>query len=242
MSRIFDALQRAEVDNSEADLSELSAATEVLQRAELRTITQRKSEGRFEHFETEESPERDTPFSLHAVSQVVAAVGASVADVASLKQKNASQFEKFQSLPISVPTQNRLVCLTDDESLAAEKFRFLGLRLQHLQRERTLKRVLITSTIPQEGKSMVAGNLACTLARKATQKTLLLEGDVRRPSLSSMFGLERLPGICDCLRGERGLAESIYYLEGAGLWILPAGTAPKNPLELLQSGKLTSLM
>ena len=61
---------------------------------------------------------------------------------------------------VVVPPQNRLVCLTDSESLAAEKFRFLGISLQNLRRERPLKKVLITSTIPQEGKSTVSANLA----------------------------------------------------------------------------------
>ncbi len=105
----------------------------------------------------------------------------------------------------AVPPQSRLVCLTDSESLAAEKFRFLGVRLQHLRRDRPLKKVLITSTIPQEGKSMVSANLACTLAQRTQQRTLLLEGDLRRPSLSQMFGLGRIPGICECLQGERNL-------------------------------------
>ena len=84
--------------------------------------------------------------------------------------------------------ESRLVCLQDDNSLAAEKFRFLGVSLKHLQRERQLKKVLITSTIPQEGKSMVSANLACTLGRTTQEKILLVEGDVRRPSLSHLFG------------------------------------------------------
>ena len=111
---------------------------------------------------------------------------------ASPDEQRWKQFGQFQSLQVAVPPESRLVCLTDNESLAAEKFRFLGSRLQHLRRERQLKKVLITSTIPQEGKSMVSANLACTLARRTQQRTLLVEGDVRRPSLSQMFGLERI--------------------------------------------------
>ena len=119
---------------------------------------------------------------------------------------------------------------------------FWGSACRHLRRDRPLKKVLITSTIPQEGKSMVSANLACTLARRTQQRTLLMEGDVRRPSLSQMFGLGRIPGICECLQGERDLMSSIYHLEGPGLWFLPAGSAPKNPLELLQSGRLSAMM
>jgi capsular exopolysaccharide synthesis family protein len=103
--------------------------------------------------------------------------------------------------------------------------------------------VLITSTIPQEGKSMVVANLACTLALRTQQKILLLEGDLRRPSLSQRFGLGRNPGLCECLlQSERSLTKSIYHLDSPNLWILPAGSAPSNALELLQSSRLSALM
>jgi capsular exopolysaccharide synthesis family protein len=159
-----------------------------------------------------------------------------------LDSQRSEVFGQFESLEVVIPPHNRLVCLTDNESLAAEKFRFLGISLQHLRRDRALKKLLITSTIPQEGKRTVSGNLACALARRTQQRTLLIEGDVRRPSLSQMFGLGRIPGICECLQGERDLKKSVYRLEGPGLWFLPAGIAPKNPLELLQSGKLSAMM
>ena len=89
---------------------------------------------------------------------------------------------------------------------------------------------------------MVAANLACTLALRTQQRTLVLEGDLRRPSLSQMFGLGRNPGISEWLEGDRSLTTSIYHLEGPNIWILPAGSAPSNALELLQSGRLSSLM
>jgi capsular exopolysaccharide synthesis family protein len=89
---------------------------------------------------------------------------------------------------------------------------------------------------------MVAANLACTLARRKEQRTLLLEGDVRRPALSKMFGLDRIPGICEWLQDDHRQMTNIYYLEGPGFWILPAGSASGNPLELLQSRKLSIVM
>jgi capsular exopolysaccharide synthesis family protein len=159
-----------------------------------------------------------------------------------LNERNLEKFAQFQSLKLSIHPQNQLVCFTDSECLAAEKFRFLGVRLRHLRRERPLHKVLITSTIPHEGKSMVAANLACTLARRMQQRTLLLEGDVRRPSLSQTFGLTQMPGICEWLQGDQSEATNIYHLEGPGLWILPAGKALNNPSELLQSRRLSALM
>ena len=104
------------------------------------------------------------------------------------------------------------------------------------------RKLLVTSSIPQEGKSTCSANLACSLALRAQQRTLLLEGDVRRPSLSQIFALAPRPGICEWLREERKLPESIYFLEGPGLWFMPAGSSPSNPLELLQSGKVTTLL
>jgi capsular exopolysaccharide synthesis family protein len=141
-----------------------------------------------------------------------------------------------------VSPQSRLVSITDKEGLAAEKFRFLAVRLRQARQKRSLQKVLITSSVPQEGKSTVAANLACTLARRAKQRTLLLDGDLRRPSLEHMFGLGKLPGLCEWLQGDIGPAESIYHLEETGLWMLPAGSTPRNPLELMQSGRLSSMM
>ena len=89
---------------------------------------------------------------------------------------------------------------------------------------------------------MVAANLACALAQRTEQRVLLLEGDLRRPSQSQIFGLGKNPGLNECLRGERALTASIYHLESAGFWILPAGSAPSDALELLQSGRLSELM
>jgi Mrp family chromosome partitioning ATPase len=57
-----------------------------------------------------------------------------------------------------------------------------------------------------------------------------------------MFGLGKNPGLCEWLEGERNLEASIYHLTGSGLWILPAGSTPSDALELLQSGKLSTLM
>ena len=140
-------------------------------------------------------------------------------------------------------TGSRLVCLMDQGGLAAEKFRVLGLKLRHLRERRKLKRIVVTGTAPQEGKSLVAANLALNQARSKVLKTLLLDGDLRRPSLASRFGFDRsLPGLSECLRGERPLSEVVYKLNSSGLWFLPAGRAPENPLELMQSGRLPELL
>jgi capsular exopolysaccharide synthesis family protein len=149
---------------------------------------------------------------------------------------------QFQSLPIHLSPDSRLICLTHKESLGAEKFRFLSVRLRQIQQGRTLKKLLITSTIPEEGKSMVSGNLAAVLARKKQQRILLLEGDLRRPVLTARFGLGKLPGLTEWLQNDPGPITSLYRLDESGLWLLPAGKPAENPLELMQSGRLSGLM
>lgn len=242
MSLIFDALQRSEAEQSGVDLSALAAATEVLQRAELRAVAERETALKFEQPDAKQGAKQDKPLSLQAAPAATIAAEAPGSAELPLNDQHAQVFAQFPSRPVSIPPYSRLVCLTDSNSLAAEKFRFVGVRLQHLRRDRPLKKVLITSTIPQEGKSTVSANLACTLARRMQQRTLLVEGDVRRPTLSQIFGLERIPGICECLQGERNLMTSVYHLEGPDLWILPSGSAPNNPLELLQSARLPAMM
>jgi capsular exopolysaccharide synthesis family protein len=221
----------------------------LLLRAERRVAAQWETSARIEQLpEAAENleaaapaPEPETQPRAEAV-EPVAAPAAVLAPEAADAGGLLDIFSQFPCLEAAPTPKSRLACLTDTESLAAESFRLLGVRLRHLRRDRPLKKVLITSTIPQEGKSMVAGNLACSLALRTHLRTLLLEGDLRRSSLYQKFGLGRNPGLSEYLAGERTLAESVYRIEGAGLWFLPAGSAPSNALELLQSGRLAALM
>jgi capsular exopolysaccharide synthesis family protein len=228
MSHIFDALQRSEAEQSGSEAPALSVATELLQAVERKTAAERSTAVEPEQRELAIGPDL--------------AVERNLAPEVETRDSSPKPFDQVPSLQVVVSPHTRLVCLVDRESIAAEKFRFLGIRLRQLRQNRPLKKVLITSSIPQEGKSMVAANLACTLARRKQQKVLLLEGDLRRPTLAQIFGLGNLPGLCDWLQGEPGPMQNIYRLEGPGCWFLPAGSSPKNPLELMQSGRLTTLM
>ena len=152
----------------------------------------------------------------------------------------------FASAKVLLPAlaaDARLVCLTDQGGLAAEKFRVLGLKLRNVRERRKLKRIVITSSIPEEGKSLIASNLALNQSRSKVLKTVLIDGDLRRPELGSRFGFSRnLAGLSEVLRGECQLTEVVYKLEGSGLWFLPAGVTPENPIELMQSGRLQQLL
>ena len=232
MSYIFDALQRSETERTGVEFPSFSEATELLEATEQALAKHPQIAASLD-----EVPEEQTATTL--------APAASAIEMSQIetpqRELRIDQFTQFQSLKILVPPQSRLVCLTEKESLAAEKLRFLAVRLRQLQQKRLLKKLLITSTIPEEGKSMIAANLGCALTRKA-QKVLLIDGDLRRPSIAKLFGLGKIPGLGEWLRGEQGANASIYYLENPGLWILPAGNLADNPLELMQSGKMSALV
>ena len=214
MSHIFDALQRAESESTGTESPTFSVATELLQAAERKM--------RETPTMSEPHTSADSFDSTPSTSSLV-------------------DLERCPILSVSIPEESHLVSVGQEESLGAEKFRFLAVRLRQLRQSRPLKKILITSSIPQEGKSMVAANLACTLARRKRQKTLLLEGDLRRPTVAAEFGLGRIPGLCEWLSGQtKGI--NLYRLESLGLWVLPAGAAPQNPLELMQCGRLSPFM
>jgi capsular exopolysaccharide synthesis family protein len=242
MSNIFDALKRSEKEQGGSDSSRPAKVTELLQRAERRAVS---------NWEANVSDLGPEAISIADNKEVVARDTIPLAEAVVAAPGNAERLSaggrseilyRFQALPISLPSQSRIVCLTDKESPTAEAIRLLGVRLRDLRRIRPLKKVLITSTIPQEGKSTISANLACVLAHAPNEKTLLVEGDLRRPSLSQMFGIQKSRGICDWLRAETSPPADIYHLEEAGLWLLPAGNATNNPIELLQSQKLTTMM
>jgi capsular exopolysaccharide synthesis family protein len=161
---------------------------------------------------------------------------------AAAEAKADLQLGDFPSVQVAPAVTSRLVSLTEKESLGAEKFRFLGVRLRQLQQEQQLKKLLITSTLSEEGKTTVTANLAATLARRKQQKVLLLEGDLRRPTQAQLFGGTRPAGLSEWLQSGTRTVGNIYHLDGPGFWLMPAGHPPDNPLELMQSGKLAALL
>ena len=114
-----------------------------------------------------------------------------------------------------------------------EEFRSLRTRLNHLQSLQPIHNVVITSASPTEGKSFSAVNLALAQAQLSGNPTLLADFDLRRPVLHSIFRLSRTPGITDFLLGRAQLHEVIRRVAGTNLYVLPAGEAVLNPLELL---------
>lgn len=244
MSQIFDALQRSEAERNGKDPVPAPRATELLQLTERQAAVSRSvGEDLASWNSTVHANPAFTVAEPRSESEVAVAPDLVSSMAAPLpRAEGVESFMQCARLNIEAPAEGHLVVLPDSESAAGEAFHLLGVRLRHLRRQRTLKKVLVTSTIPQEGKSMVAANLACTLALRTQQKVLLLEGDIRRPTQGRIFGLANKPGICEWLSGENSLLKSMFRLQGPEIWIFPAGSSTGNSLELLQSGRVAPMM
>ena len=150
-------------------------------------------------------------------------------------------WDEIKSLLPAVREESRVVTLTDGNSLGAEKFRLLRARLRNLREHRQLQKLVITSAVPNDGKTMVAMNLAVSLAKHTNEKILLLEGDLRMPMLGEHLGIKALPGVGEWASADKPVSKFIYHFHDLQLWILPAGSAPENPVSILQSSRFLEL-
>jgi capsular exopolysaccharide synthesis family protein len=132
--------------------------------------------------------------------------------------------------------------VTDLESHAArvEAFRVLRTNLQYVDVDRPSKVVVMTSSLPNEGKTTTAINLAITLAQ-AGQRICLLEADLRRPKVSDYLRLEPSVGLTTALIGKLPITEAVQSW-GTGLAVITSGSVPPNPSELLQSDAMRDVL
>jgi protein-tyrosine kinase len=126
--------------------------------------------------------------------------------------------------------------------IAREQFRTLRSRLYQIAAIRPLKRVLVTSSVPAEGKTTVAANLVHSIMRQPDRRVLLIDADLRSSRVHQLFGAPSSPGLTDYLRGEADECEVIQNgLEG-NLCFIPGGTEVSNPSELLLGDRMKKLL
>lgn len=134
-----------------------------------------------------------------------------------------------------------LIVQDDPRSPRAESFRQLRTNLQFVGVDGPLRSLVITSSVPQEGKSTTACNLAITLAQ-AGVRVCLVEGDLRRPRLADYLGLEGAVGVTTVLIGQAGVEDALQPWGDGTLEVLASGPIPPNPSELLSSQGMVALL
>jgi capsular exopolysaccharide synthesis family protein len=130
----------------------------------------------------------------------------------------------------------------DDHVRGSEEFRTLRSRLYQIREKMTLKKILVTSALPKEGKSFTAANLAQVMVRQHGRRVLLIDADLRGPRLHLMLGTTSAPGLSDYLQGAND--EFSIMQRGAleNLFLIPSGREVSNPAELVANGRLKFLM
>ena len=136
---------------------------------------------------------------------------------------------------------SELAFFNDTQSTFAEAVRTVRTSVLMSSLDDPHKVVVITSSVPEEGKTTLSFNLACALGQ--VKKVLLVDGDLRRPKIARLVGRNaKLPGLSDLVAGQAQVSQCVFFDERAGIHILPAGTVPPNPLELLSSKRFEDVI
>jgi len=197
--------------------------------------------------------------SLGAIEDVEETLGVQVlgiipfGDLKGLKENFLEEKDR-KGTPSSFKRRVHLISHFARHSMIAESFRSLRTNIQFRDLEHSMKTLAITSASPQEGKTMVATNLAITTAQ-AGMRTLLVDSDLRKPTIYKIFGIDIAPGLTNILLGNLSWQEAIRTITDIiigkmdpdeviitpgldNLHIITSGSIPPNPAELIDSKRL----
>jgi protein-tyrosine kinase len=137
-----------------------------------------------------------------------------------------------------VNLDRHLVTALAPQSLAAEQYRSLRTRISRVENSRAVRVLIVTSPGKGDGKSLTAANLALAMAEEFSQRVLLIDADLRRPSVHHLFDVPESPGLTDVLVGAATLDDALVTLADHHLTVLPSGMLPTHPAELLGSAAM----
>jgi capsular exopolysaccharide synthesis family protein len=136
----------------------------------------------------------------------------------------------------------RLISFVGRHSLIAEQYKSLRTNLYYLSPDKPMKAILITSSQEKEGKSVTASNLAFTLSLDSSKKTILVDADLRKPTIHTLFSMPREPGFCDILLDKAGVGRFTQKPAVENLYIIPSGMETPIPSEILASKKVKEII
>ena len=190
--------------------------------------------------EAANSPAATTPAEVAA--SAFAAAPAQEAEVPSIIAKAEAQPDWApKPMNIAPPAERHLVAIDEPYSIGAESFRLLSSRLAQIAPSGR-RRILVTSTIANEGKTVISTNLALTLAKRPGQRTLIIEGDLRSPQVLSSLGVDPKPGMGEWYKSGGSIQDYIYCSARADVFVLSAGIEGSDPIEILQSEVFSRVM
>src|SRR5271167_229239 len=217
MSRIHDALKRAEQERASSMGTHVEPA-----------------------FDQPEVPRESTP-SLEQMPS-----GATMMPTMSASMSSGLTYESLLArcprTEWSPDPRTMLFFQGDDSRIGAEEFRTLRSRLYQIREKMPLKRLLVTSALPKEGKSFVAANLAQVMVRQHGRRVLVIDADLRNPGMHRHLGAPQSPGLGDYLLGECDELATLQRGSMENLFFMPAGKISGSAPELLSNGRLKVLL
>ncbi len=165
--------------------------------------------------------------------------------------RDVDQVEDRYQLPVlgvipalreaAVKSGSVLVLRDSPNSVFAEPYRIMRANFMALAERTGVRSVIITSTLPGEGKTTTAGNFAASLA-EAHKKVILIDADLRNPSLHRNFGVRKNPGLSEYLAEEATLEDVLYPTTIENLLLISAGSIPESPARLISSQRMKNLL
>jgi len=150
---------------------------------------------------------------------------------------------KFRQIIVEPTMVNPcLVSITEPNSASSEEYRNVRTSLLQRSKRSRLRSIVVTSVAPGEGKSVTALNLSWFLAQTEGIKAILIDSDLRLPSLAGYIGIEPKPGLSEVLDGEANLLDAVVQLNPSGLHLLPGGRPRRDVAELLSGPTFAGLM
>ncbi|MBW5448349.1 polysaccharide biosynthesis tyrosine autokinase [Cohnella sp. CFH 77786] len=135
----------------------------------------------------------------------------------------------------------KLVAQFNPSSPVSETYRTLRTNVQFAAIDQPIRTLAVSSTHSGDGRTTTAANLAVSFAQEG-KKTLLIDGDLRKPSLHQMFMIPNRSGLSDALIGERPSLSYVQETSTPGLNVMTTGTLPANPADVLSSRKMRSML
>jgi capsular exopolysaccharide synthesis family protein len=150
----------------------------------------------------------------------------------SLPRPGEDWLRNAESIDAHISSDARLVMHNDPYSMAADRYRLLRMHLAALGKMKRLKVVMVTSAMPQEGKTVTALNLAVALSERSAG-VVVIEMDLRRPALAKRLGVKARSGLVQCMQEGRDPLSAVCRVNPLGIYLLASGGSSSNPIELI---------
>ena len=166
----------------------------------------------------------------------------SVVDFYKDKNQKKDALDLMQPMAIKENVNRNLVTYLNPQSLESEMFKILRGNILFPAKGKPPRSILVTSALPGEGKSFVSTNLAVSIAQNINEHVLLVDGDIRKPSVHKYLGFDETPGLAEYLAEGKSLSDVLLKTDISKLTVLPGGRPPHNPAELLSSREMSQLL